>query len=99
MKYSLRVRWQQGKMPPMDKSEQIRLQLLVAALREDAVPGRAHRYCAAVIRRALTDAGNWSEQAAADMYVGEGPSDVGNYYRVLISMVGGENSTDALFAG
>lgn len=86
-------------MRPMDKSEQIRHQLLVAALREDAVPGKVHRKCAVVIRRALTDAGKWSEQAAADMYVGDGPSDVGDFYRVLISMVGGENSPDALFVG
>lgn len=73
--------------------------LLIAAYHEGARPGSINRKCAAVIRRAITDAGKWDDQAASDMYEGDGPSEVGILYCTLISMIGDEESTETLFVG
>lgn len=62
--------------------------LLIAAYQEGARPGSVGQKCAMVIRRVLTDAGKWDDQAAADMYQSDGPSEFVALYRVLISMIG-----------
>lgn len=83
----------------LDETDRIRNRLLVAAFQEEARPGRVNRKCAAVIRRTLINAGNWDNQAATDMYEGDGLGEVGILYRTLISMIGDEESDGTMFVG
>src|SRR5688572_3793304 len=78
---------------------EIQQSLLTAAYSEGAVPPDGSCKCAVILRRALTSDGRWTEQAAEDMYVGEGPSEVGKYYRELISMTDLVRRDNALFTG
>ncbi len=69
--------------------------LLMAAYDEGARPGSRHQHCRTVLVRALLMAGRWDYSVP----VGEVNADLEEFYGVLIAMIAGLSSKDALFVG